>query len=89
MPLFILGLLPAIPHILVGIEHMLGHGTGPAKKSAATSMIGDLVNIFSSQQQSGSGSPGADSSTMAFIDDLIEATVKYFNTNGTFTHGAK
>ncbi len=79
----ILGLIPAIPHIVLGVEKIFGHGKGTAKKSAAMSALGDIVNIFGQAQ----GTPGADSSTMAFMDDLLEATVKYFNANGTLTHG--
>ncbi len=82
MILAILGLLPAISHIVLGVEHLFGHGNGASKKQAATSAIADLLNIFGQAQ----GTPGADSSAMAFIDDLIEATVKYFNANGTMTH---
>ena len=82
MILAILGLLPALPHIILGVEKMFGHGGGAAKKQAATSALSDLLNILAQAQ----GTPGADSSAMAFIDDMIEATVKYFNTNGTMTH---
>ena len=82
MLLAILGLLPAIPHIVLGVEKLFGHGNGASKKQAATSMIADLLNILAQAQ----GTNGADSSAMGFIDDLLEATVKYFNTNGMMTH---
>lgn len=85
MLLAILGLLPAVPNILIGVERMFGHGSGPAKKQAATSMIGDLVNSFS--QMSSGTVPGANSPIMAYVDTLIEATVELFNNDGTFTHG--
>jgi anti-sigma factor ChrR (cupin superfamily) len=85
MLLAILGLLPAVPHIIISVEHMMGHGSGPAKKQAATSMIGDLVNSFS--QMSSGTVPGANSPIMAFVDTLIEATVELFNNDGTFVHG--
>jgi hypothetical protein len=78
----ILGLLPAIPHIVLGVEHLFKHGNGPSKKQAAMSAMADMLNIFSNV----AGTPGADSSAMAFIDDLIEDTVKYFNANGTMKH---
>lgn len=87
MFLAILGLLPAIPHMVAGIEKLFGHNNGPAKKQAALAAIGDMVNIFG--QANGNGATSADSSTMTYIEDLIEATVKLFNSNGTFTHGAK
>jgi hypothetical protein len=86
MPLLLLGILPAIPHVILGIEALFRHGNGPAKKQAATSALADMVNIFT---QASGGGTGADSSTMTYIDDLIEATVKLFNNNGTFTHGAQ
>jgi hypothetical protein len=82
MVLALLGILPAVPHIIMGIESMFKHGNGPAKKQAAMAALGDMVNIFDQS----SGGPGADSSTMVLIDDLIEAFVKVFNNNGTFTH---
>jgi hypothetical protein len=81
--LAIFALIPAIPHIVLGIEQMFGKGSGGTKKQAATSMLGDMLNITSQA----AGEPGADSSAMAFIDDMIEATVKYFNDKGIMTHG--
>lgn len=82
MFLMVMGLLPAIPHIVVGVEKLFGKGNGGHKKQAAMSAVSDMLNIFSQA----SGSAGADSSHTAFLDDLIEATVKFFNANGTFTH---
>jgi predicted TIM-barrel fold metal-dependent hydrolase len=82
--LAIIGLLPAIPHVILGIEHMFGKGNGPVKKQAATSAIADLVNVFA--QLSGQSGAGANSPMMTFIDKLIEATVEMFNQDGTFTH---
>jgi hypothetical protein len=82
MILAILALLPAIPHIVLGVEHLFGHSKGGIKKTAAMSALGDMLNIASTA----AGTPGADSSAMAFIDDLVEATVKYFNSNGTMSH---
>jgi hypothetical protein len=65
------------------VEKLFGHGNGAAKKQAASAAIGDLVNIFG---QLGNGASAGDSSTMKFVDSLIEATVDLFNNNGTFTH---
>jgi hypothetical protein len=81
----ILGLLPVVPHIVLGVEHLFGKGGGVNKKQAAMSALADMINILSKTQ----ATPGADSSTMNFLDDLVEATVKYFNANGTLTHGGK
>lgn len=81
----ILALLPAVPHIIIGVEHLFGHGNGASKKQAATSALADIINAFAQS----TGTQGSNSSTMALIDDLIEATVKYFNSNGTFTHSEK
>jgi hypothetical protein len=83
--LIVLGLLPAIPHIILGVERLFGHGNGASKKQAATSAIADLLNIFAQTQ----GTPGADSSAMNFISDLIDATVRYFNNTGVMTHQGK
>jgi hypothetical protein len=85
MPLAILGLLPALPHIILGIERIFGHGGGATKKQAAMSALSDLLNIASSAQ----GMPGADSHAMSFIDDMIEATVKYFNATSVLTHAVE
>ena len=71
-------------HTVLGIEHIFGHGNGPAKKQSATNAIEDAINIFATT----AGTPGADSSMSAFVDDLIEATVKYFNSTGAMTHGS-
>ena len=84
MFLAILGLLPAIPHIVLGIEKLFGDGNGAQKKQAAMSAVSDMLNIFAQT----TGTSGADSSHSAFIDDLIEATVKFFNANGTMTHSS-
>ena len=83
MPVVLLGLLTAVPHIVAGVEILFKHGRGADKKQAAMDMLGDLVNVF---QRSNTG---ADSSTMQFIDDVIEAVVKKFNSDGTFTHATK
>ena len=87
----IMALLPAIPHIVTGVEAMFGHGTGALKKQTASGILGDFVNLFtqSSAMTAGSTTPqaGANSQTMAYIDELIDATVEYFNATGTFTHG--
>jgi hypothetical protein len=78
----VLMLLPAIPHVILGIEHFVGKGNGITKKQAAMAALGDMLNIASTA----AGTPGADSSAMAYIDDLIECTIKYFNANGTMSH---
>jgi hypothetical protein len=82
----ILALLPAVPNIVLGIEHMFGHGNGTTKKQTAMSILGDLVNAFTSA--GGSAVPGANSSEMELIDELIEATVKYLNATGAMVHGS-
>jgi hypothetical protein len=87
MLLAILGLLPAIPHIVMGIEKMFGHSSGAAKKQAAMSTIGDLLNALA--QQSGDTTAAANSPMMAFVDSTIEGFVKLFNDTGTFTHATK
>jgi len=79
----VIGLVQVAPYVVLAVEKMFGHHTGPTKKSAAMAALGDMLNIASTT----AGTPGADSSAMAFVDDLIEATVKYFNSNGTITHG--
>jgi hypothetical protein len=83
MILAILALLPAVPHIVLGVEKLFGHGGGPAKKQATMSALSDMLNIASQT----AGTPGADSSAMSFIDDLVEATVRYFNASGIMVHG--
>jgi hypothetical protein len=86
----LLTLLPAIPHIVMGVEQMFKHhpaATGAAKKQAATSALADMVNLFGSMTGEPAGT-GANSATMAYLDTMIDATVKYFNDNGTFTHAA-
>jgi len=82
MILALLGLLPAVPHIILGIEKLFGHGNGVSKKQAAMAALSDMLNIFSQT----AGTTGADSSAMAFLDDLVEATVKYFNASGVMVH---
>ena len=83
MPItLILALIPLCPKIVAGIEHIFGHGTGPAKKAAATAALADVFNVLAGAE----GTPGANSSIMAFLDDMIEATVKLYNGTGTFTH---
>jgi len=91
MFLAILGLLPAIPHIVLGIEKLFGHGNGSAKKQAATSAIGDMINIFGQLggNASSANGAGANSDMMTFVDELIESTVKLLNANGTLSHGTK
>lgn len=86
MFLAILGLLPAIPHIVLGIEKLFGHGNGSSKKQAAMAALGDMVNIFG---QMGGSTTSANSDVMTYLDELIESTVKLFNSNGTLTHAAK
>ena len=76
----LLVLIPAIPHIVSGIEALFGRGNGATKKQAAMGVMGDLVNALNTP----GGTTGANSQMMAYIDDLIEATVKYMNTSGTF-----
>jgi hypothetical protein len=84
MPIaLILGLLPVVQHVVLGVESLFGHGKGAAKKQAATTTIADLLNLFS---QVSPDLPGANSSTMKFIDGLIEVTVSYFNDEGVMTH---
>jgi|HubBroStandDraft_2_1064218.scaffolds.fasta_scaffold1373483_2 hypothetical protein len=84
MPItLILALIPLCPKIVAGIEHIFGHGTGPAKKQAATSALADVLNVLAGTEST----PGANSSAMDFIDDMIEACVKLYNNSGTFTHG--
>jgi hypothetical protein len=78
----ILALLPAVPHIVLGIEALFKHGSGASKKQAAMSALGDMLNIASTA----AGTPGADSSAMAYVDALVEATVKYFNDTGVMSH---
>jgi len=80
-----IALIPLCPKIVAGIEHVFGHGTGPAKKQAATSAIADVLNVLAGVE----GTPGANSSAMNFIDDMIEAVVKVYNDSGTFTHATK
>jgi hypothetical protein len=79
--------LPAVPYVILGVEAMFKHGSGPAKKQAVTSALADMINIFS--QANGGQSSTANSSVMSLVDDLIEEFVKMFNADGTFTHGAK
>jgi hypothetical protein len=76
-------LIAAAPHIITGIEALFGHGNGAKKKQAAMGIMGDLANALSTAQ----GTPGANSAVMAYMDDIIEATVKYMNASGQFTHG--
>ena len=86
MPIaLILALIPVMPHVIIGIEHIFKHSTGPAKKVAATSAIADILNVLAGTQSV----PGADSSAMSFIDAMIEATVKLYNDTGTFTHAGE
>jgi hypothetical protein len=76
----LLGLLPAIPHVVLGVEGMFGHGNGANKKQAAMGVLGDLVNLAP-------GSPGAgNSAMMKYLDALVEATVAYLNDSGAMKH---
>jgi hypothetical protein len=78
MPIVILGLIPAIPHIVLGIEALFGHGKGGTKKQAAVDMVQTILNT----------TVGADPAVMAYVSDLIEANVKYLTANGTMPHAA-
>lgn len=84
MLLALIGLLPAIPHIIIGVEKLFGKGNGATKKQAATAAISDLVNIAA--QAAGTSGAG-NSHVMDFISAVIDATVAYFNASGTFPHG--
>jgi hypothetical protein len=76
----IIGLLPAIPHIVMGIEKLFGHGgNGKQKKDAA--MAGILAMLTGI-----GGIAVADKAHINYVDKLIEATVEYFNQNGEFNH---
>jgi hypothetical protein len=86
MFLAILGLLPAIPNIILGVEHMFGKGRGPAKKSATLTMVSDMLNIFG--QAMNQPASVADSAHMTFIGKLIDATVEFMNATGVMTHAA-
>lgn len=83
MILAILGLLPVVPKLVLGVERLFGHGSGTSKKQSVMSDISALLNAFSQAASTSS----VDSSAMAFMDDFVEATVRYFNSNGTMTHG--
>jgi hypothetical protein len=86
MPItLILALVPIFPHVILGVEKLFGHGGGATKKVAATSAIADILNVLAGAE----GTPGANSSAMTFIDDMIESFVKLYNNSGTFTHSAK
>jgi hypothetical protein len=78
-------LIAAAPHIITGIEALFGHGSGAQKKSAAMAVMGDLGNALAQDK----GVPGANSALMSYLDDVIEATVKYMNNSGQFTHTIK
>ena len=75
-------LIAAVPHIITGIEGLFGHGNGAKKKSIALGLMGDLGNALASEN----GIPGANSDLMDYLGDIIDATVKYMNANGQFTH---
>jgi hypothetical protein len=78
-------LLPLLPNIVSGIEHLFGYGNGAQKKQVAMAQVSDAVNVYSTLN----GGPGADSAMMHFIEAAIEATVAYLNESGKFSHGAK
>jgi len=83
MPIaLILALIPVVPHVVVSIEHVFKHSTGPAKKVAATSAIADILNVLAGVE----GTTGADSPTMSAIEGMIEVFVKLYNDTGTFSH---
>lgn len=94
MILALLGLLPAIPHIIIGVEQIFGHGRGLAKKQAATNTIADLLNLSVAANNPlgtlgtlGTGIPASsDSDMMKYIDALIESTVTYLNAKGVMKH---
>lgn len=83
-------LLPLIiqfaPPLITGVEHLFGKGGGQQKKQVVTNMLSDVANGFAAAQNLPTG---ANSETMALIDDVIEAVVKYMNNSGQFQHGSK
>lgn len=83
MILAILGLLPILPKLVLGAEHLFGHGSGASKKQSVMGDIQVLLNAFAQTM----GTPGADTSIMEFIDTYIENVVTFFNKAGVMTHG--
>jgi hypothetical protein len=79
----ILGLIPAIPHIVLGVEKLFGHGSGKTKKQTAMTALTDMLAVVAQA----SGMPGSDASMEEFLSDVIDSTVKLFNKNGAFSHG--
>lgn len=80
----IAALIPALPHIIVGIEAMFKGAAkvGTTKKQIAINLLSDLVNGFGAYSQQG----GANSALMAFIDKEVDNVVEYMNASGQFQH---
>ena len=75
-------LLGAMPHIILGVESLFGHHTGTQKKQVAMGILGDLVNLITSEN----GQPGANSPFMTFLGESIDSMVKLLNDTGVMTH---
>lgn len=72
-------LFPLGRSIVLGVEHLFGHGTGATKKQVATDMLGNLAKALATAGNI-AGSPTTDD-----VANLIEVIVQELKSQGHLT----